>query len=168
MALLLAACSTTSPTAVTTESTSVPTTTSVTAESSSATTTTVVPELDTGDIVGFDLVDITLEGESLLVALADTSTLRSQGLMGVVDMGDLDGMLFAWDDLTTGSFWMKDTLIPLDIVFFDADGEQVSSATMTPCEADPCERYAADGAYQWALETPAGTTANRTALTLVP
>ena len=66
-----------------------------------------------------------------------------------------------------GRFWMKDTLIPLDIVFFDADGRQVGSASMTPCEVAPCARYGSEGAYRWALETPAGAISNFSEFTLV-
>lgn len=169
LAVLLAACSSTATSTLVTETSVVPSSLESTTTTEDTEVVSTPPEpIETGDIVGFELVDITLEGEVLLVALADTPDLRSQGLMGVEDMGDIDGMLFAWDELTTGAFWMKDTLIPLDIMFFDADGEQVSATTMTPCEADPCDRYPAEGAYRWALETPAGTLAHRSSLTLAP
>jgi uncharacterized membrane protein (UPF0127 family) len=51
---------------------------------------------------------------------------------------------------------MKDTLIPLDIAFFDGDGRLVGGLTMTPCEADPCPSYDIGAAYRYALEAPAG------------
>ncbi|MCB2224636.1 MAG: DUF192 domain-containing protein [Actinobacteria bacterium] len=105
---------------------------------------------------GFETVEVTVGGEPWLVALADTPGLRAQGLMGVADLGGLDGMLFAYPDDSTARFWMKDTLIPLDIAFFDAAGALVDLLAMVPCEAGPCPYYRAAGPYRWAVEVPAG------------
>ena len=76
--------------------------------------------------------------------------------MGVTDLGGLDGMLFVFQVDSDGGFWMKNTLIPLDIVFFTADGGFVDSLTMAPCTEDPCPVYRPRGAYRYALEAPAG------------
>lgn len=118
-------------------------------------------EVNTGDIVGFETESVELNGETLLVAIADTSELRSQGLMGVTDFGDLDGMLFVYDLSTNGAFWMRDTLVPLDIAFFDGDGSVVKVLTMLPCPPEfadnECDRYRPDGPYTSALERPAGS-----------
>jgi uncharacterized membrane protein (UPF0127 family) len=66
------------------------------------------------------------------------------------------GMLFAFPDEVPRSFWMKNTLVPLDISYFAADGTWVSSARMEPCVADPCETYLSAGPARYALELPAG------------
>ncbi len=79
--------------------------------------------------------------------------------MNVTDLGSLDGMLFVFPEPTTAAFWMKDTLIPLDIAFFDGGGDLVDRLTMVPCEADPCPTYPAAGTYRFALEAPAGVLA---------
>ncbi len=117
--------------------------------------------VDTGDIEGFETALIEVGGEPLVVAIADDSALRSRGLMGVTDFGDLDGMLFVYDVSTNGAFWMRDTLVPLDIAFFAADGSLVKVLTMVPCPPESsdaeCERYRPDGPYVAALERPAGT-----------
>mgnify|MGYP001817915683 CR=1 FL=1 len=105
---------------------------------------------------GFVTIEIEVGDETWPVALADTADLRRQGLMGVTDLGGLRGMLFSWPDDTTGGFWMKDTLIPLDIAFFAADGSLVDLLSMVPCEADPCPSYRPSGSYRSALEVPAG------------
>ena len=113
--------------------------------------------VDTGDVIGFDVIQVTLGGEPITVALADESALRSRGLMGVTDLGALDGMLFSWGGETVSSrFTMRNTLIPLHIVFFDADGAFVSQADMVPCETDDCPTYGAAGPYAFAIEFPAG------------
>lgn len=172
-AVFLGSCSATP--AETTDASVVPTATSTvlpsTAATAVATTNTSVLDtdlpLDFGDVAGFAVDTIHVGGEPMLVAIADTSGLRQRGLMGVTDLGDLDGMLFEWNEVVTGSFWMKDTLIALDIVFFDADGQPVGSASMTPCVEDPCARYGADGAYLWALETPVGFLSDISGMTLL-
>jgi len=105
---------------------------------------------------GFETSTITVDGRELIVAVAETPDQRSQGLMGVTDLGGLDGMLFVFQADSEGGFWMKNTLIPLDIVFFTADGGFVDALTMLPCVEDPCPTYRPDGSYRYALEALAG------------
>lgn len=129
----------------------------------SSVTTTAVPTtipttttLDRGDLSEWELISVSLDEETLLVARANSPDERAQGLMGVEDLGAVDGMLFVFPADTNGSFWMKDTLIALDIAFFSADGVLVDILAMEPCLADPCPSYRPDGVYRWALELPAG------------
>lgn len=109
------------------------------------------PQLD-----GFDLEVVDVDDRPWFVAVADTQQQRRTGLMNVSDLGDLDGVLFVFGSDSTEPFWMKDTLIPLDVAFFAADGVLVSVTRMSPCEEDACEWYYAEGAYRYALEAEAG------------
>ena len=95
-------------------------------------------------------------GEPWTVAVAATREERSQGLMNVTDLGEVDGMLFVFEADSEGGFWMKDTLIPLDIAFFDAGGSLVDVLSMVPCREDPCPIYTPAGAYRFALEAVPG------------
>ncbi len=70
----------------------------------------------------------------------------------------VDGMLFVFPQDTTGGFWMKDTLVPLTIVFFDARGSRVRRLSMTPCLRDPCPIYSPRRKYRFALELRASDT----------
>ncbi len=105
---------------------------------------------------GFDTTTITIDDRALTVAVADTPEKRSQGLMGVTDLGGLDGMLFVFPSDGDVGFWMKNTLIPLDIAFFTANGAFVDRFTMQPCTEDPCPSYDPAGTYRYAVEAPAG------------
>lgn len=123
------------------------------------------PALDSGDLVGFAFTQATLGDELLTLAVADESALRARGLMGVTDLGSVDGMLFSWGGAeVTSRFTMRDTLIALTIGFFDTEGRFVSSTDMTPCEGEPCDTYAAAGPYAYAIEFPKGKAIDPTAL----
>lgn len=76
--------------------------------------------------------------------------------MDVDDLGALDGMLFDYSRETSARFWMKNTLIPLDIAFFDGDGVLLESLTMSTCPEGDCPLYGIDVPFRWALETAAG------------
>jgi uncharacterized membrane protein (UPF0127 family) len=92
--------------------------------------------------------------------LAATGEDRSRGLMDAPDagLGGYDGMLFAWDDDTTGRFHMLDTEVPLSIAWFDDEGAFVSATDMDPCPPDvrPCPTFGAEGPYRYALEVARG------------
>jgi uncharacterized membrane protein (UPF0127 family) len=66
-------------------------------------------------------------------------------------------MVFLYPEPHRGSFWMKDTLIPLDIAFADARGRILRIFTMQPCRRDPCRIYDPGVAYRSALEVNAGS-----------
>jgi uncharacterized protein len=88
--------------------------------------------------------------------VADDDAARAEGLMGVDPLPDGAGMLFVYPEERTGAFWMKDTLVPLDIAFIAADGTVREVLTMEPCTADPCPIYDPEVDYLAALEVPAG------------
>ena len=129
----------------------------ITEQSGSVTTLVTTPPPATGHVAGFAVETVRLGGRSLFVAVADTPDLRSRGLMGVSDLGDLDGMLFVFDSEVAVDFVMRNTLIPLDIAFFDGDGVEVDRLEMVPCLAEPCPLYGAASQFRYALEMPAGT-----------
>ena len=98
-----------------------------------------------------------LDGVRFRPELALTPGARSRGLMNR-DPAPRDGMLFVFPADTTVGFWMKDTVVPLRILFFDATGARVRKLTMTPCRHDPCPVYEAGRKYRFALELRASDT----------
>jgi len=93
---------------------------------------------------------------TVAVRVAETLSARRQGLMGVPELPDGTGMLFVFAAARSGGFWMRDTLVALDIAFVGEDRRIAAILTMEPCVADPCPVYDPDVAYRWALEVPAG------------
>ncbi|GAC1364504.1 MAG: DUF192 domain-containing protein [Actinomycetota bacterium] len=105
--------------------------------------------------------DLTVRGArgpalQLHVQIAETQAARETGLMSVKTMADTVGMVFLFGGTTTSAFWMKDTLLPLDIAFWDAKGTIVTAVTMQPCTSDPCLYYYASSPYLGAVEMAAG------------
>ena len=89
--------------------------------------------------------------------LATTDAQLSRGLMGRRDLGGYDGMVFRFATEAVRPFTMRGTLIPLSIAWFDADGNLVDRAEMTPCrERVSCPDYSSDRPFQYALETGRG------------
>ena len=106
---------------------------------------------------GFDRALITVGDEELVVLVADTPNQRRRGLMEVEVLPDgIAGMLFEFPVAASVRFHMKNTLIPLDIWWFDEQGTLMGSTAMEPCINDPCPSYRSPGAVKWALETPQG------------
>ena len=92
----------------------------------------------------------------LVVEIAETPADRAQGLMARPTLGRDKGMAFLFDSETTGPFTMKNTLIPLDIAFWDRSLLVVDVKMMTPCEQDPCPLYQSSGTFFGAVEANAG------------
>jgi len=93
--------------------------------------------------------------------VAATQAERERGLMARTSLPADTGMIFLFPPgKPTGSFWMKDTLIPLSIAFMlqtDATHYRVISVMdMQPCKANPCTLYSPGVPYNAAVETSLG------------
>jgi uncharacterized protein len=92
----------------------------------------------------------------LNVEVADSPEERAMGLMGRERLAPYDGMVFSWPEPTSATFWMKNTLIPLSIAFWDERGRIVGILDMEPCEAEPCPHFSIGGLSIGALEVEQG------------
>jgi uncharacterized protein len=93
--------------------------------------------------------------------LATTLDARTRGLMERPSLPADQGMLFIFEVAQPLSFWMFNTLIPLDIIFADAQ-QRITSiyASVPPCRPPlRCPTYPSDGFAQFVLEVNAGTVA---------
>jgi uncharacterized membrane protein (UPF0127 family) len=101
---------------------------------------------------------VTLHGQRFTVEMATTPAEQAHGLMGRTSMPADHGMLFVFADSALRVFWMKNTLIPLDMLFFDAQRHLVAiQADAQPCTADPCALYPSNVPARYVLELNAGT-----------
>jgi uncharacterized protein len=94
---------------------------------------------------------------TLSVEIAETPEQRGTGLMHRKSLPRNAGMIFLFPQPSRGSFWMKNTLIPLSIAFYDGKGRILRILLMDPCTADPCPSYDPGVAYRGALEVNRGT-----------
>lgn len=82
------------------------------------------------------------------------------GMVGIDDLGSLDGMLFELTEPThpdtANGWWMLDVPIPLEIAFFDPSHKLIEIQRMEPCAAEPCQVYRSTQSYLWVLETEVG------------
>lgn len=107
------------------------------------------------------LVEASLAGRPLRLMLAKTHAQRSYGLMFRTVLGADEGMLFCYDEPLQMSFWMKNTILPLDLIFFDADlriTEFIKGMKPGIGISDPLlPLYPSIRPAQYALETASGT-----------
>lgn len=104
-----------------------------------------------------DQVMISITGQGggeYCVSIADDDIERARGLMYVESMPENEGMLFVFNDEDVRYFWMMNTLIPLDILFFDAGGSLVDIKNdFQPCESSlNCQSYESQGKAKYVLE----------------
>ena len=100
---------------------------------------------------------VELGGKSFAVEIADTREKQALGLMFRDEMPADEGMLFIFPDEAPRSFWMKNTRIALDIMYFDKDLKLVSiSADTQPCRVSRCPSYPSIAPAKYVLELNAG------------
>ncbi len=93
----------------------------------------------------------------VIVEIADTDARRQRGLMFREQMAPTDGMIFLFDEPGNYPFWMKNTLIPLDMIWLDRDARIVWIAeSVPPCKADPCPSYDHQGQALYVVEVVSG------------
>jgi uncharacterized membrane protein (UPF0127 family) len=99
---------------------------------------------------------VRLKGEKFSVEIADTPDKLQLGLMFRESMPEDHGMLFIFSGETMRGFWMKNTKIPLDIIYFDKDLKLVSVSNAKPCRTRQCPNYPSTGPAMYVLELNAG------------
>jgi hypothetical protein len=102
---------------------------------------------------------VTIEGLTapLRVEVARTAAEQERGLMGRREVPPGTGMLFPFSPPVAQSFWMRDTLVPLDIAWIRG-GRVVGTTRMAPCPdlGATCPTYPSPGPVDAALEVGAG------------
>lgn len=96
------------------------------------------------------------------IEIAETDDARTRGLMGRRSLPARSGMFFIMDEADTTGFWMRNTPMPLDIIFVGPDSQVVNIARKTTPYSDQIIRPTA--AKKFVVEVRAGQ-ANRLGIT---
>ena len=102
---------------------------------------------------------VEIKGKRFFVEVADDDAERGRGLMFRDSMAADRGMLFVHEREEPQAYWMKNTKIPLDIIYFDSKRKLVSvQKRVPPCSAgDRCPPYPSEGNVRYVLELNAGS-----------
>ncbi|MEX0955879.1 MAG: DUF192 domain-containing protein [Rhizobiaceae bacterium] len=101
------------------------------------------------------LIAMTASGEQqFAIEVADDNTERSRGLMFRRDLPQRRGMLFVFEDTRRVAFWMKNTPLPLDLIFLGEDGRVLDILPGVPFSEAP---IAPAGMVRFVLELHEGT-----------
>ncbi|MBI4170680.1 MAG: DUF192 domain-containing protein [Candidatus Aenigmarchaeota archaeon] len=106
------------------------------------------------------ILSTTTGQKTVSVEVANGPDEWATGLMNRPSLPENSGMLFVFPDAQHRSFWMKNTLIPLDIIFISEQFEIVDIATLEPCKTDPCSSYLSNAPARYVLEVNANYTRN--------
>src|SRR6185436_13556462 len=97
-------------------------------------------------------------GRTIAAEIADTAEREMYGYMYRPEVREDEGMVFVYPEAGWHSFWMKNTLVPLDILWLNEDFSILHMETPAPpCKADPCPSFGPMRASRYVLETRAGT-----------
>jgi uncharacterized protein len=99
---------------------------------------------------------------TLTLQVAKTQDQRELGLMSVTKLPDHTGMVFVFDTDAPVEFWMKDTLVPLDMLFVGADGTVRSVDANVPVVPENTPDNAIprrSGTAKFVIELPSGEAA---------
>lgn len=106
--------------------------------------------------LGLPVVKMKIGSQTYHLEVAADRASREHGLMQRASLPHDAGMIFVFASEQLREFWMKDTLIPLDILFLDASGKVVSIHTMKPLDLSTTS---SERPAQYAIELNAGAVA---------
>jgi uncharacterized protein len=101
-------------------------------------------------------IDTGWQDVEVRVEVADTLVERARGLMGRTALDEDAGMVFLTSWPSETPFWMKNTLIPLSVAFWDQERRIFRIHDMEPCREDPCPLYEPGAPWIGALEVNQG------------
>lgn len=96
------------------------------------------------------------KGKTIFLEVAETKEQQEKGLMYRTSLANDRGMLFPYKPPRQVSFWMKNTLIPLDIIFIRDGQVKFILHNYPPCKSYPCPSYGPFVPVDQVIEIPAG------------
>ena len=104
------------------------------------------------EAVFFDKTQLNLNGEEYLLEIARTAAQRRHGLMFRNHLAKRQGMLFVYPRSGDHRIWMKNTLVPLTVVWLGKNEKVIGIKKLLPCTADPCRSYGVSRPSKYVLE----------------
>ena len=99
------------------------------------------------------MITLYIGSEKFVVEVADTAAKQQRGLMFRDHIPDDFGMLFVHAGEAYRSFWMKNCLVPLDIIYLDKHKQIINMyIDVPPCKGEPCKSYASARPARYVLE----------------
>jgi uncharacterized membrane protein (UPF0127 family) len=100
-----------------------------------------------------------MAGQQIMLEVARTPQQQAMGLMYRTSLAPDRGMLFAFVPPQPVNFWMKNTLIPLDMVFLRDGQVKAIAENVPPCTTEPCPTYGSKVAIDQVIELRGGRAA---------
>lgn len=92
-----------------------------------------------------------IDGQSYSLSVADTPAKLQRGYMNVTSVKKGEGILFEFSSEEKHCMWMKNTLIPLTVIFFDSEWNELNRVNMKPLDLAP---KCSSGQAKYAVEIP--------------
>jgi len=105
---------------------------------------------------GWNSTHVKISNVTILTWIADDDEKRELGLMYVRKLDENEGMIFIFEDEGIYAFWMKNTYLPLDIIFVDKNMKIVDMQSMEPCNGSECRLYYPSEKIKYAIEVNSG------------
>ncbi len=110
----------------------------------------------THQLKDLEVVEVTMGEHKFKMWVMDTDSKRMEGMMFLEnkDFKDDEGMLFVFPGTATRNFWMKNTLVPLDIAYINREKKVLNTYTMAAL--DTTTPYPSKGGAMYVIEVRAG------------
>lgn len=104
-------------------------------------------------------IDVGKKIIKLNIEIADDNNERISGLMFRKKLDENSGMLFVFENEDYQTFWMKNTLIPLDMIFIDKNFKIINIEYAVPCNQEQCALYKSAKPVKYVVEVNGNFTA---------
>ena len=102
--------------------------------------------------ISFERTRLIINGDTYTLEIAKTSEQRQRGLMFRQQLDMRQGMLFIYPQPGEHRIWMKNTPIPLSVIWIDENQIIIDVQLLPPCENDPCQIYGVAKASKYIIE----------------
>jgi len=105
---------------------------------------------------GWNSTEIKINNVTIFAWIADDEEKRALGLMHIKKLEENEGIIFIFEDEGIHQFWMKNTYLPLDILFIDKNLKIIDIQSMEPCNMNECILYSPPRSIKYAIEVERG------------